>query len=199
MNRTESRIPIEIETQEGKVAMFPNLLGAESFNSPQLHAVLMGMGFDPKLFAEIMTQKFTGWIGDPISMPYPPDHPVEDLVIRSAVTKEAKRIEVTRVIVYEPHTMKTRLRGRDGVSVGFEATLVLDGNMDYSVLHGFEGVAPGVYTSHDSQSLIRLNPGDLLIIQRPVARQIVRVNPGTKYLYLSDPWDSNDLPVDILF
>lgn len=186
----------EIETKEGTAFVFRNALN--NLENPDLKNRMQTMGFDPSLFRDLITLDYKEWTGEPVELDYPPDKPVEHIVIRTAKTKDGKELEVTEVTTYEPHTMKTRLKKTpDNKSIGFEAILLQEGSIVYDVLHGFDPIAAGVYTASGDRTSVELQPGDLLIIPRPVARQIVKVERGSRSIYVSDPWD-HDEPQDIL-
>jgi hypothetical protein len=183
----------EITTQEGKVSVFPQA----DFSNPELKTRVQKLGFNPQLFHDLITLNYNHWIGEPVITSYPPTHPVEDLIIRTATTEDNKTIEVTEITPYQPHTMKTRLAGNPNQSIGFEAIYVTKGSITYDVLNGFERRMGSYVDAGKGRTTIKLGAHDLLIIPRPVARQITEVENGTKYIYLGDPWNDNDLPQDI--
>lgn len=185
----------EIKTNEGTAFVFRNAL--KNLANPDLTDRIQTLGFDPSLFKDLITLNYKKWIGEPAEIDYPPDEPVEHIIIRNAITKDGKKLEVTGVTSYAPHSMKTRLKKAPNESIGFEAILLKEGPMTYDILHSFEPVTEGVYVGSEDHTSIELKPGDLLIIPRPVARKITEVKNGSKSVYLSDPWD-HDEPHDIL-
>ena len=187
----------KVETKEGTTFVFRGLLTSEDFKNKELLAVLQQFGFNPEQFEAMMMRTYANWSGDEIRTAYPPDNPVEDLVIRSSSTSDGKSIEVTEVKVHAHHTMKTRLEGRPG-AIGFEATYMLTGEMTYSMLDEYTPVAAGVYVGSEKETKITLHSGDLLILPRKVARQIVHVGDQAEYTYISGPWTEDDLPIDIM-
>jgi len=182
----------EIKTKEGTVFVFRNALN--NLENPDLRSCIQNLGFDPSLFRDLITLKYKEWTGKPTELDYPPNNSVEHIIIRNAKI-DGKEIEVTETVTYKPHTMKTRLKKNN--SIGFEAILLTEGSLTYGILHGFEPVAADVYKGSEGQTSIELKPGDLLIIPRPVARQIIRVKKGSKSVYLSDSWE-HDEPHDVL-
>jgi hypothetical protein len=185
-----------IKAKEGNAFVFRNAL--KNLENPDLKNRMQALDFDPSLFKDLMTlDPKIKWTGEPVEMDYPPDKPTEHIIIRIAQTKEGKDLEVTEVTAYAPDTMKTRLRNTPEKSIGFEAILLKEGSITYDILHGFEPIAAGVCMGSEEHTSVELKPGDLLIIPRPVARQITEVERGSKSIYLSDPW-KHDEPQDIL-
>lgn len=185
----------EFKTNEGTAFVFRNALN--NLESPELKNRIQTLGFDPSLFKDLITLDYKEWTGEPAELDYPPDKPVEHIIIRTAKTKDGKEMEVTEVTTFAPHTMKTRLKKDPDASIGFEAILLKEGSITYDILHGFEPVAVGVYMGSENHTSVELKPGDLLIVPRPIARQITKVTSGSKSVYLSDPWE-HDEPQDIL-
>jgi len=195
MNNETSRVE-RIEAKEGDVFVFRNALN--NFENPDFKNRIQTLDFDPSLFKDLITlDPKIKWAGKPVEMDYPPDKPVEHIIIRITQTKEGKELEVTEVTTYAPHTMKTRLKNAPEKSIGFEAILLKEGSITYDILHSFEPIAAGAYVGSKEHTSVELKPGDLLIIPRPVARQITEVEKGSKSIYLSDPWE-RDEPQDIL-
>jgi quercetin dioxygenase-like cupin family protein len=93
--------------------------------------------------------------------------------------------------------MITRLVGKPNQSIGFEAVYVTEGSMTYDILKEFEYNDGSCINTGKGCNSIELKSGDLLIIPRPVARQITDVKPGTKYVYLGDPWTDDDKPQEV--
>jgi len=185
----------EIKTKEGTAVVFHNALS--NLENSDLKNHIRELGFNPSLFKNLMTLDYKKWTGEPVEMDFPQDKPVEHIVIRTAKTEDGKEMELTEVTTYAPHTMKTRLINTPNKSIGFEAILLKDGSLTYDILHGFNPIAAGVYIGSEDHTEVELKPGDLLIIPRPVARQITKAINGSKSVYLSDPWE-HDEPQDIL-
>lgn len=190
----EADVIREVPTMDGTVFILHD--APNNLDNPALHDRLRGFGFDPDLFKRLITLDYDKWIGEPEIVPgYPPENPVESLVIRLAETEDGKRMEVTETTANAPHTMKTRLN-KSG-SIGFEALLVSKGSTTYDISD--EVVLAGeLYAESAKKTSVDLVAGDLLIVPRPVGRQVAKVEPGTEYVYIGDPWDRNDPPVDLI-
>lgn len=184
----------EIATQEGKVSVFSKA----NFTNPELRTCVQKLGFNPQLFSDLITLSHNHWVGDPETFSYPPEHPVEDITVRIAKTEDNKSVEVTEVTAYEAENMKTRLIAKPDQSIGFEAIYVREGSITFDILSGFEPGMGFYMDANKGRTSVTLEPGDLLIIPRPVARQVAEVKYGTKYVYFGDPWSDKDIPQDIL-
>ena len=93
--------------------------------------------------------------------------------------------------------MKTLLEAPNG-ALNFEAIYVTKGNITFDILMEYDSRGM-VYWSNGKRSRVTLHKGDLLLVHRPVARQIVKVEHGTKYTYISAPWAPGHIvPTDIL-
>lgn len=194
-----------LSTKEGDVLVFRGLNKLLDFttNNP-LKTIVEKLGMDIQQFGKIMVKKYDRWDGDTINISYPPDKPVEDLVIKSTKSIYGLAIEAVEVTAYAIHTMKTLLSApkEDGKlrAIDFEAIFVESGDITYRILDGYQAHGH-VYWSDSKGQDVTLKQGDLLILKRGVARQIVNLQHGTKYMYISAPWDEGRYdarPIDIL-
>jgi hypothetical protein len=193
-----------INTNEGEVLVLRGLKSLSDFtknNSLKTMVEKLGMGIQQ--FGEIMTETYNHWIGKPIILSYPPNEPVEDLIIRCAKSSYDLAVEAVKVTAYAAHTMKTLLAAPiDGAhlqAIDFEAIFVESGEITYRILEGYEAYGH-VYWSNNKTQDITLKPGDLMILKRGIARQITEVKHGTQYMYISAPWDIGPFdatPIDI--
>ena len=165
-------------------------------DSSRYLSFLQTFGFDANLSNRLLNGTYNDWIGKPVEMDYPSINPVEHITIRNAVTADGKKIEATTTTVFVPSTMKVRLQKPPEESIGFEAILLQEGSITYDILQGFNQVA-GTYTAVGKPISVTLQPGDLLLIPRSVARQVSKVTSGSRYLYIGDPWTDEDLPVEV--
>jgi hypothetical protein len=149
------------------------------------------------LFNKLLNNTHTEWVsvGKPTPYPAPPAEPVEIITVRIALTPDAKEIESTLTTMFKPSTMKVRLPKTRDQSICFEAVLLQDGSITYDILQGFN-YNSGIYTAKGTPTSIDLEPGDLLIVPRGVARQVSKVTHGSNYLYIGDSWDKDE-PAEI--
>ena len=186
----------EVSAKEGNALVIKNALFY--LDNPSYKSKIESLGLNVDFFNSLLRGEYKNWKDIPVEMDYPPSEPVEHIIIRSAKTPDEKKVEVTEVAAYAPHTMKTRLKKPENESVGFEAIFLQKGSISHSLLPEINPVAAGVYTGAKEPFEITLEPGDLLLIPRPIARQISKVTKDTEYLYIGDPWVEGDMPVEIL-
>jgi mannose-6-phosphate isomerase-like protein (cupin superfamily) len=184
----------EIATQNGSVVLIRDVLRRVEAQ-PYLNFI-QEFRFDGNLFNKLLNGTHNDWIGTPIEMDYPSTKPVEHIIIRNAATPDGKKIEATLTTMFAPSTMKVRLPKPPEESIGFEAILLQEGSITYDILPGFNQIA-GAYTAIGKPTSITLQPGDLLLIPRSVARQVSKVVDDPKYLYIGDPWTKDDMPVEV--
>jgi len=149
------------------------------------------------LFENLMTLKHK-WDSTSEKEGYPPKDPVEEIVVHTATTSDGKPLELTEVTAYKSHTVKTRIQRPPSESIGFEAVYVRSGTLYYCVLSKF-GVAGYSYSgNHNDINRITLNQGDLILVPRPVARKVEVPGRLCDYVYLSDPWNIDDEPLELM-
>lgn len=182
----------EITTQNGRVMVIKNVL-RDVGTQPYL-SFIQKFGFDANLFSKLLNGTFNDWI----EICKPATDSVETITVRIGATPDGKKFEGTLTTMYGPSTMKIRLPKSPEESIGFEAILLQKGSIIYDILHGYNQIAE-VYTKRIGEEPIRvrLGPGDLLLIPRSVARQVLKVMNNPRYLYIGDPWTDNDKPVEV--
>ncbi len=186
----------DIVTQNGPVVLITDVL--RCVEAPPYLNFIQKFGFDSNLFNKLLNGTHNDWIGKPREEAYPPTKPVEHIIIRNAVTPDGKKIEATLTTMFAPSTMKIRLPRPPEESIGFEAILLQEGSITYDILQGYNQIAGAYKRPKDPVPIsVTLEPGDLLLIPRSVARQVSRVVPGSRYLYIGDRWTNNDLPVEV--
>lgn len=186
----------DIPTQNARVVLIRDVL--RHIENPSYQNSIRAFGFDVNFFNKLLNGTHNDWVVNLPPTDYPPAQPIERITIRTAVAPDGKTVEATLTTMFAPSTMKVRLPKPPAESIGFESILLQEGSITYDVLHGFNHTA-GVYTAEGTPSNVTLEPGDLLIVPRGVARQVSKVTPGSKYLYIGDPWSDNDLPAEITF
>ncbi len=185
----------EIATQNGSVVHIRDVL--RSSEAPPYLNFIREFGFNAYLFNGLLNGTHKVWASKPIyDGDYPTDKPVERITVRTTLIPDGKTIEATLVAPFAPSIMQVRLPKSLAESIGFEAILLQEGTITYDILQQFNQIAK-TYKKKELIS-VTLEPGDLLLIPRSVARRVSNVVHGsTKYLYIGDPWTDNDKPVEI--
>jgi hypothetical protein len=185
----------EIPTKEGVALLVKDILN--NLNNPAYTGKMESLGFDINLLNDLLKSTYKNFLGAPVEMDYPPPpgKPVEHIRIQSARTSNGKEIETTEVTAFAPHTTKIRLQKDE--SIGFEAIFLREGSITYDIYPEVKPFYAGVYTEEGKPTSIILEPGDLLLIPRPVSRKISEVTKNSKYLYIGDQWVENDMPIEI--
>ncbi len=182
----------DILTQNARVTLIKDVL--HHTEDPSYQDSVRAFGFDVKLFNKLLDGTHDEWIGKPTEMDFPQSHPVEHLIIYPYVTVPGgKKVEVDLVLPSEPSGMIVRLPKPPAESIGFEAVFLQEGSITYDISYGFDHA----YAATGERFSAILQPGDLLLVPRNVARKVSGVTPGSKYLYIGDPWTDDDLPVGI--
>ena len=192
-SQIKSIIRCDISTQNSSVVLIKDVL--RNLKSPSYVSSIRALGFDLNSFNKLLNGTHSVWATKPIYEGYfPPEKCIEHISTRNGTTSDGKIFEATLVTeTSEASTMK--VRPPKPQYIGFEAIFMQEGSVTYTVLEDFNKTE-NIYTTKGT--LIVLTLGDLLLIPRGVARQISYITPGSKYLYIGDPWSDNDLPLEII-
>lgn len=184
----------DIATEGGNVVL---ISGARNhIEDPSYKSSILAFGPGPeflKFFNGLLIGSHRDWVSKAAEEDFPKENPVERITIHNALTPDGKMVEATPTKPYSPSDPKVRLPRPQEESIGFEAVLMRKGSVSYDIYQGFNEWAR---TTKGKKYVVTLQPGNLLIIPRGVARRVSGVKQGSEYLYIGDSWE-DDPPLNL--